>query len=571
MSAAGDEGIAARVGTGTTSALTAARITSPREASGPEPLLACRDLVVNLGEGARARRLVGPLSLRVHAGECVAIVGESGSGKSLSALGLLDLLPRGLRAAGVIRAGGATFAPGEPAHARLRGRVLGYVPQDALAALHPLRTIGAQLDEVLRLAEARGDAPAGLDGAAGIDAAAGRGRAARQARALALLRRCGLDDPAPLLARWPHQLSGGQRQRVVVAIALAAGPRVLVADEPTSALDPALAAATLDLLRGLCREDGLGLLWISHDLPGVARIADRVMVLRHGRVVEDGRTAAVFAAPAHDYTRALLAAARLPAAPAAPAREAEDAALLRVDGLALRWPRAPAPAFEGVSLALHRGEAMAVVGQSGSGKSSLARSLLRLLPRGAEAGLRGAVTLDGQPLLGLAPARLRPLRARIGVVFQDPYASLDPRQRVAELVAEPLRIHGRGDAAGRRAEAARLLAAVGLGEDALERFPHAFSGGQRQRIAIARALATGPDLLVCDEAVSALDAEHRAGVLHLLAGLKRERGLALLFITHDLDAAAALCEHALWLERGRVAAQGDCASVLAAMRGDAAG
>ncbi len=551
MSAPGGE--AARAST------TAARSTGPREALGPEPLLACRELVVSVGEGARARRLVGPLSLRVHAGECVAIVGESGSGKSLSALALLDLLPRGLRASGVVRAGGATFAPGEPAHARLRGRVLGYVPQDALAALHPLRTIGAQLGEVLRAAEDPAAAPAT------------RTRAAREAAALALLRRCGLDDPAPLLARWPHQLSGGQRQRVVVAIALAAGPAALVADEPTSALDPALAAATLDLLRGLCREDGLGLLWISHDLPGVARIADRVLVLRHGRVVEDGRTDAVFAAPAHDYTRALLAAARLPAAPAAAAPGDDAAALLRVEGLALRWPRAPAPAFDGVSLALHRGEATAVVGHSGSGKSSLARSLLRLLPRGAEAGLRGAVSLDGAPLLGLAPGRLRPLRARIGVVFQDPYASLDPRQRVAELVAEPLRIHGRGDAASRRAEAARLLAAVGLGEDALERFPHAFSGGQRQRIAIARALATGPDLLVCDEAVSALDAEHRAGVLHLLAGLKRERGLALLFITHDLDAAAALCERALWLDRGRVAAQGDCADVLAAMRGGTAG
>lgn len=495
--------------------------------------LALQALTVDTG----ARRLLGPLDLELRAGECLGVVGESGSGKSLSALSLLGLLPPGLRAEGRLSADGAGIALGSRAHAALRGRVLGWVPQDPLAALHPLRSVGAQLVETLRALRALP-------------------RAAAQTEAAALLARVQLPDPVAALTRYPHQFSGGQRQRIAIALALATQPRVLIADEPTSALDARIAREILDLLDDLRREDGLALLLISHDLPLVGAYAQRLVVLQRGQAVERGDTRTVFAASQHAYTRELLAADTI--APTAP--PAMDApVLLRGEGLRMRYPRAPRAALDDVSLELRRGEGLALVGESGSGKSTLGRVLLRLL-RGAQ----GRVLLDGIDLSAAAPHALRGLRARTGVVFQDPYASLDPRMRVAELVAEPLRIHGRGDAAVRRARAGELLQAVGLEAAMLDRYPHQFSGGQRQRIAIARALATDPELLVCDEAVSALDAHHRGAILALLATLKRERGLALLFVTHDLAAAAAVAERIAVLEAGRIVETGATAQVLRA-------
>ncbi|HEY0504832.1 MAG TPA: ATP-binding cassette domain-containing protein, partial [Lysobacter sp.] len=330
------------------------------------------------------------------------------------------------------------------------------------------------------------------------------------------------------------------------------------ADEPTSALDARIARDILDLLDTLRREDGLALLLISHDLPLVGAYAQRLLVLQRGVVVERGDTRAVFANPQHAYTRELLAADRLHPLPPAPT---DAPLLLRGEGLSMRYPRAPRDALSDVAIDLHRGEGLALVGESGSGKSTLGRVLLRLL-RGAH----GRVLFDGVDLAALNGRDLRALRARTGVVFQDPYASLDPRLRVAEIVAEPLRIHGRGDAAARRAKAAALLQAVGLDAGMLDRYPHQFSGGQRQRIAIARALATDPELLVCDEAVSALDAHHRAAILALLAQLKRERGLALLFVTHDLAAAAAVAERIAVLEAGRIVEIGATEEVLRAPR-----
>ncbi|MFC4728656.1 nickel ABC transporter ATP-binding protein NikE [Coralloluteibacterium thermophilus] len=496
-----------------------------------DALLRLDDLVVTGPRG----RLLGPLDLDLRAGECLGLVGESGSGKSLATLALLGLLPPELAARGALRVDGATVALGSPAHAALRGRTLGWVPQDPLASLHPMRTVGAQLRETL----------VRIGGAA---------RAAARAEAADLLARVRLPAPDALLARFPHQLSGGQRQRVLIALALAARPRVLIADEPTSALDPSLAREVLDLLDALRRELGLALLLIGHDLPQVRRVAQRVAVLRRGEVVERGATAAVLEAPAHAYTRELLAAAALPTAVAT----TPGPRLLEAEALRVRYPRAAADAVDGVDLVLHRGECLALLGESGSGKSTLGRALLRL------ARSHGRILLDGQPIEALDARRLRPLRRRIGIVFQDPYASLDPRQRIAEIVAEPLRVHGVGDAAARRARAAELLRAVGLDADALPRYPHQFSGGQRQRIAIARALATDPDLLVCDEAVSALDAHHRAGILRLLGDLRTGRGLALLFITHDVDAARALADRIAVMHAGRIVETGPAATLLAA-------
>ena len=547
--------------------------------------LSLRALEVFAGE----RRLLGPLDLDLAPGRCLGVVGESGSGKSLTALSLLGLLPAGLRASGTLAHDGATFTLGSRAHAALRGRVLGWVPQDPLASLHPLRSVGAQLRETLR-AHGRPDA-----------------------EARALLARVQLPDPEAALKRFPHQFSGGQRQRIAIALALCSAPKLLIADEPTSALDARIAREVLDLLDALRREDGLGLMLISHDLPLVGAYADAVLVLRRGAVVERGATRSVFDAPAQAYTRELLEADRVPTPlpTPSPARgeglvsAASEAAipqvalplwqsppqhtasvlanasasspsplageglgrggaphdpppLVRAEAMTMHYPRAPRPALDDVALTLHRGEGLALLGESGSGKSTLGRALLRLL-RGAQ----GRVWLDGEDFTALSGRALRDRRRRIGVVFQDPYASLDPRMRVADLVAEPLRIHAIGDAASRAAKAHELLVAVGLDPALATRWPHQLSGGQRQRVAIARALACDPDLLVCDEAVSALDAHHRRGVLDLLARLKRERGLALLFVTHDLAAAAAVAERIAVLEAGRIVELGDAAEVLA--------
>jgi ABC-type glutathione transport system ATPase component len=561
--------------------------------------LGLRQLVVHAG----TRRLLGPLDMELASGRCLGVVGESGSGKSLAALSLLGLLPGGLQASGeVTRDDGEVIPLGTrvaPAHAALRGRVLGWVPQDPLASLHPLRTVGAQLRETLRV----------------------HGRPDREAREL--LARVHLPDPDAALVRFPHQFSGGQRQRIAIALALCSGPRYLIADEPTSALDARIAREVLDLLDALRREDGLGLMLISHDLPLVGAYADEVLVLRRGDVVERGATRAVFAAPAQDYTRELIAAEQIPPSPlraagpllqrgqtvasslssgeslagesaaitskplaapsdaaiafdaafpsdatisppckrgrAAAQQSTGDLPLLRGEGLSMRYPRAAVPALDRVDIELHRGEGLALLGESGSGKSTLGRALLRLL-RGAQ----GRVWLDGADFTAQRGVALRAMRGRIGVVFQDPYASLDPRMRVGDIVSEPLRIHGDGDSASRATKARALLVAVGLDAAMAERWPHQFSGGQRQRIAIARALARDPDLLVCDEAVSALDAHHRRGILELLSSLKRERGLALLFVTHDLSAAAAVAERIAVLESGRIVELGDTADVLGA-------
>ena len=508
------------------------------------PLLMLRDLHVSIAGAATP--LLGPLDLDLGAGECLAIVGESGAGKSLTTLALLGLLPPQLRASGSLHVDGRAIALGSREHIALRGRTFGWVPQDALAALHPLRSIGAQLRETLRHA--------------------GIARDATRAEALALLDRVELPAADALLARHPHELSGGQRQRVCIALALATKPRCLLADEPTSALDPRVGRGILDLLDALRRDLGLALLLVSHDLPLVATLAQRVLVLHRGRCVETGATAHVFSAPSARYTRELLAAEHLDAA--VPAQTGD--VLLSADDLAVRYPRATRDALAPTTIALHRGECLALVGESGSGKSTLARAVLRLL----RTPTRGRIVLDGVDIGALDSRALRPFRRRIGVVFQDPFASLDPRQTAAQIIAEPLRIHGIGDSAQRRQRAGELMQTVGLDPATLapgsmdpavmDRYPHQFSGGQCQRIAIARALSTDPELLVCDEAVSALDARSRAAILRLLVQLKRERGLALLFITHDLDAARALADRIAVMQDGAIVETGAAGDVLSA-------
>ncbi len=491
---------------------------------------ALRGLYVHAGNTC----LLGPLDLELAAGECLGLVGESGSGKSLTVLALLGLLPPGLRAEGELRVDERAVALGSPGHHALRGRTVAWMPQDPQASLHPLRPVGIPLVESLRHLR-------------------GLSKAQAQREAGALFER--LELPAALLARYPHQLSGGQRQRALLALALAGAPALLLADEPTSALDPRLSREALTLIERLRRELGLAVLLVSHDLAQVADFAQRVAVLQRGALVEQGDAREVFQRPQHAYTRELLAADRLPA----PTASAPGPRLLQVEQLSVRYPNAPAHTLHDANLHLHRGECLALVGESGSGKSTLGRALLRLARRGTT----GHILLDGEDLLAAGPGRLRALRRRIGVVFQDPYASLDPRMRVSEIISEPLRIHDLGDTASRRAKSLALLGAVGLDSTLSERHPHQLSGGQRQRVAIARALATDPELLVCDEAVSALDAHHRAGVLALLARLKRERGLALLFITHDFSAARALAERTAVLDAGRLVACGDTATVLA--------
>ncbi|HEY2345463.1 MAG TPA: ABC transporter ATP-binding protein [Xanthomonadaceae bacterium] len=496
--------------------------------------LSLRDLRVSI-RGSERMPLPGPIDLAVAAGECVAIVGESGAGKSLTTLALLGLLPPTLQASGSLRVDGRNIALGSREHIALRGRTIAWVPQDALAALHPLRSIGAMLREALR--------------------ASGIARGSERTKTLELLERVGLPSAQALLDRRPHELSGGQRQRICIALALAGRPRILLADEPTSALDLRVGRGIVNLLDALRRDLGLALVLVSHDLPLVATLAQRVLVLHRGRCVETGATTGVFSRPSAPYTRALLAAVELAGAPAARV----GPMLLAAEDLAVRYPRAAHDALKPTSIVLHRGECLALVGESGSGKSTLARAALRLL----RASARGRIVLDGNDLNALGARALRPLRRRIGIVFQDPFASLDPRMTAAQIVAEPLRIHGIGDNALRHARAEELLRSVGLDASAMDRHPHQFSGGQCQRIAIARALATDPELLVCDEAVSALDARSRAAILQLLARLKSERGLAVLFITHDLDAARALADRIAVMHEGEIVETGDAKTVMA--------
>jgi microcin C transport system ATP-binding protein len=511
------------------------------------PLLAVEDLAVAF----RGRTVVEGVSFAVEPGETVALVGESGSGKSVTALSCLRLLPPGgANPAGRIVLDG-TEVLRAPAHElqRLRGGVAGMVFQEPMTSLNPLHTVGRQVAEAVVLHRP------GM-----------RGAALRE-RVIHLLRRAGFANAEERLAAYPHQLSGGQRQRVMIAAALANDPKLLIADEPTTALDVTIQAQILELLADLKRRLNMALLLITHDLSIVRRHADRVVVMKDGQAVEQGPVAAVFEAPRHDYTRMLLAAEpRGRPAPVAPdASVVMEAERIKVHfpirrGV-LRRTVGHVKAVDGVSVAIREGETVGLVGESGSGKTTLGLALLRLEPS------EGPIRFEGAPIHGLDRRRLRPLRRRMQIVFQDPYGALSPRMTVAEIVGEGLAVH---EPHLSRAERGRAVAAaleeVGLDPGMAERYPHEFSGGQRQRIAIARALVLKPRLVVLDEPTSALDVSVQAQVVELLRALQERHRLAYLFISHDLRVVRAMAHRIIVLKDGRVVEEGEAERIIAAPR-----
>jgi ABC-type glutathione transport system ATPase component len=513
------------------------------------PLLSVKDLRIAFGDV----QAVHGLSFDIHRGETLALVGESGSGKSATALSILRLIERegGRINGGSIRFGASpdpveiTTLPAAALRA-LRGDRIAMVFQEPMTSLNPVMRIGRQMTETLRLHR-------GLTGAEARSAA----RAA--------LDRVMIPDPGRRLDQYPHELSGGLRQRVMIAMALACEPEVLIADEPTTALDVTTQAEILTLLRDLQRDIGMAVLFITHDLGVVAEIADRVVVMQDGRKVEEARTDALFAAPRHPYTRELIAASpRLGAGAPAPLKGAQT--LLKVSnlctsfgGTSLLSRKAPTPVVRDVSLTLARGETLGLVGESGCGKSTLARSILRLIEPTS-----GVIELDGTPITGLSPKALKPHRARIQMVFQDPYASLNPRMSIVDLVTEPAFLHGVARGADRAALAADLLTRVGLPADAADRYPHQFSGGQRQRICIARALSVRPAIIVADEAVSALDVSNAQRITDLMADIQRTEGLSFLFISHDIAVVERVSHRIAVMYKGEIVETGPTNEVLSA-------
>lgn len=496
------------------------------------------------------RAVVQDLSLSVGQGEIVALTGESGSGKSLTALAAMGLLPGGFDSAGrVLLAGTDMLTAPEAARCRLRGRAAGMIFQEPMTALNPVQTIGDQVAETI-LVHTRPP------------------RAEARARAAAMLARVGLPPDRVPPDRYPHELSGGQRQRVCLAMAIALRPGLLIADEPTTALDVTTQAQILALLRGLVAEFGMGLLLITHDLAVVGDLADRIVVMQHGRLIEAGPARSLLADPRAPYTRMLFAAARHrvalpPAPPPAPLLEVREArrSYRGRGGIfgGLFGPRPVTTALAGVSLSVARGERVGVVGESGCGKTTLARAIL-----GLEALQGGTITLGGAPVWnGHRPDPA--VRRRMQAVFQDPYGSFNPRHRVGRSLAEPFHLLADPPRGAARARAvAEALRAVGLAPEDARRFPHEFSGGQRQRLAIARALIISPDLIVFDEAVSALDVSVRAQVLDLIADLCRRSALAYLFISHDLTVVRDITDRVLVMQAGRVVEEGPTAQVFAA-------
>ncbi|MCU0807406.1 MAG: ABC transporter ATP-binding protein [Candidatus Contendobacter sp.] len=501
------------------------------------PLLEVRNLSVSFG----ATLAVKQVSFTLKRGETLALVGESGSGKSVSALSLLQLLPypHARHPGGSIRLRGEELLGAPQARLReVRGNQIAMVFQEPMTSLNPLHSIEKQIGETLLLHK-------GLSGAR------------LQARIRELLELVGLPDAAQRLNALPHELSGGQRQRVMIAMALANEPDILIADEPTTALDVTIQAQILKLLKELQARFGMAILFITHDLSIVRKMADRVCVMRAGEVVETGTVTDLFADPQHPYTRQLLDAEPK----GEPPPEVEDAPeVIATDGLKVWFPLKRGvlqrvvdhvKAVDGVSASVREGQTLGVVGESGSGKTTLGLALLRLLSS------EGAIRFEGQRVDGWPGKALRPLRKAMQIVFQDPFGSLSPRLSVGEIVEEGLLVHGlAGDRASRCARITQALEEVGLDPATQDRYPHEFSGGQRQRIAIARALALQPRLLILDEPTSALDVSVQAQIVDLLRELQRRYRLAYVFISHDLRVVRALANHLLVMKNGRVVEAG---------------
>ncbi|PID35551.1 MAG: microcin ABC transporter ATP-binding protein [Rhodobacterales bacterium] len=509
-------------------------------------LLRVQDLSVSFRQDGKRIPAVRGVSFEVGAGETVALVGESGSGKSVTALSALGLLPLSARVSGSAQfEGEELIGASERKLRQVRGNDVSFIFQEPMTSLNPLHTIEKQLRESVELHQ-------GLSGYAA------------RAHLIGLLEQVGIPEPESRLASYPHQLSGGQRQRVMIAMALANGPKLLVADEPTTALDVTIQAQILELLAELKQSRAMSLLFITHDLAIVRKFADRVCVMQAGEIVEAGPAEAIFSAPQHPYTQMLLAAEPSGAPGAVPegAKEVVRAEGLRVwfpieRGL-LRRTVGHIKAVNGASFSIRAGETLGVVGESGSGKTTLALAMLRLIRS------EGPIVFMGQDVQGRAEKALRGMRRDMQVVFQDPFGSLSPRMTAEEIIAEGLSVHGSEAGKSRREMVAEIMQEVGLDPEMMHRYPHEFSGGQRQRIAIARAMILHPALLVLDEPTSALDMTVQVQIVDLLRRLQRDHGLAYLFISHDLKVVRALAHQVLVMKAGDVVEAGPAAEIFTA-------
>ncbi|MBY5935024.1 ABC transporter ATP-binding protein [Tateyamaria omphalii] len=516
------------------------------------PLLSVENLRIELATRGGMVPVVDDLSLWLNPGETLSIVGESGSGKSMTALAVMGLLPRiGRVAAGRIMFEGQDMIQMEDAALRrIRGNQIGMIFQEPMTSLNPVYTVGEQIAEVLRHHQKQGAAEA-------------------WANAVDLLDAVRIPNAKGRAATYPHEMSGGQRQRVMIAMALACRPKILIADEPTTALDVTVQAEIFDLMRELATETQTATILITHDMGVVAEMADRVVVMLKGEKVEDGTVTDLINRPQNDYTKSLIAS--VPHLTPETRDESEvtaqvDQPLLSVRDLTVqfavkkRWgKREMFTAVNGISFDVERGKTLAIVGESGSGKTTAALAVARLV-----AAQAGHVTLDSTDMLTLEGEALRQARANVQVIFQDPYSSLNPRLRAGAIVREPMDNLGNLPAAQRDARVAELFEQVGLHPEQMNLFPHQFSGGQRQRISIARALSTNPSLIICDEAVSALDVIIQAQILDLLRDLQRDLNLTYLFISHDLGVVQQMCDHVAVMYMGDIVEYGTRNAVFAA-------
>ncbi|MDB6454137.1 ABC transporter ATP-binding protein [Falsirhodobacter sp. 20TX0035] len=517
----------------------------------PEVVLSMKGLSIVL-PGLRDRpHAVRDVSLDLRMGEILCIIGESGSGKSVTASAIMGLLPDAMRVEGgqVLFRGTDLLTLPEARMRTLRGKSVSIIFQDPLSALNPLMTIGAQIREVLD--------------AHHIGTIEGRA-----ARVVEMLTEVGLPDPPAIQHQYPFRLSGGQRQRVMIAMALALDPDILIADEPTTALDVTTQAQILSLIRAIQRRKGMSVLFITHDFGVVADIADRVVVMEKGLVVEQGDAAQVLRAPAHAYTRKLIAA--VPGLRDADRpRDTEKPVVLEVRNLCKTYRTRSGflsrvrevRAVDDISFTLRKGETLGIVGESGSGKSSMGKVLMKLIPADG-----GEIRFQGENTVALTEDAFRPLRPRIQMIFQDPYASLNPRFTVGQALTVGPVAHARLTRTAARRKAQEVLGMVGLDASAFDRYPHEFSGGQRQRVGIARALMFDPEVIVADEAVSALDVSIQAQVLDLLNDIQRRTRLAMVFITHDLRVASQICDDVLVMHRGRMVEYGPPSQIFRAPR-----
>ena len=518
-----------------------------------QPLLAVRDLSVAFGSGDSEVLAVDRISFDIRAGETLALVGGSGSGKSVTALSIMKLLPypAAHHPSGSVLFKGQDLLPMAERDIRhVRGNDITIIFQEPMTSLNPLHTIEKQIGEILLLHR-------GLTG-----------EKARQ-RIVDLLTQVGIPEPETRLLSYPHQLSGGQRQRVMIAMALANEPDLLIADEPTTALDVTVQAQILALLGDIQKRLGMAILFITHDLGIVRKLANRVCVMSKGQIVEQGEVERVFTAPEHPYTKALLAAEPKPD-PAPPMPDAP--VVVATDDLKVWFPIRRGvmrktvghiKAVDGVSIAIHKGETLGVVGESGSGKTTLGLAILRLISS------QGPVAFMGAPLQGLTFKAMRPYRRNMQIVFQDPYGSLSPRLSIADIVEEGLEVHHPTmSAAEREQRVIEALTDVGLDPQTRFRYPHEFSGGQRQRIAVARAIALEPTFVVLDEPTSALDMLIQAQIVDLLRDLQKRRDLTYMFISHDLRVVAALASKLLVMRNGKVIEQGAAADLFRSPQSD---